>query len=65
MTKKQLKRLAKEIAECERIIQINDDPYIVNEAKDRITHLTETANLDMDDMIQLDEIIQSLLSEKI
>ena len=65
MTKKQLKRLAKEMADCEYIIKTSDDPNKVNKAKNNISHLTESSELELDDMILLDEMIQALLQEKI
>lgn len=61
MTKKQLKQLAKQLAECERIIQTSDDPVKVNDAKDRTSQLSESADLSLDDMIKLDEMIRDLL----
>ena len=65
MTKKQLKQLAKKIANYEFTIQTSNDPYKINEAKDRITQLTESSNLDLEEMVSLDDMIQNILSEKI
>ena len=65
MTKKQLKQLAKKIANYEFTIQTSNDPYKVNEAKDRITQLTESSDLDLEEMVSLDDMIQNILSEKI
>lgn len=61
MTKKQLKQLAKQLAECEHIIQTSDDPIKVNSAKNRTSQLSEAADLSLDDMIKLDEMIRDLL----
>ena len=65
VTKKQLKQLAKKLADYEFIIQTSDDPYKVNDAKDRVTQLTESSNLEIEDMVKLDDMIQTMLSEKI
>jgi hypothetical protein len=65
MNKKQLKKLAKQIADLEVTIQTSDDGYAVNEAKDKMVRLTETADLEFEDMMVLDEMVQNLLNEKI
>lgn len=65
MTKKQLKQLAKKLADYEYTIQTSNDPYKVNEAKDRISQLTESSDLEVEDMVALDDMIQKILSEKI
>lgn len=65
VTKKQLKQLAKKLADYEFIIQTSDDPYKINDAKDRVTQLTESSNLEIEDMVKLDDMIQTMLSEKI
>lgn len=65
MTKKQLKQLAKKLADYEFIIQTSSDPYKVNDAKDRIAQLTESSDLELEDMVKLDDMIQAMLSEKI
>ena len=65
MNKKQLKKLAKQIADLEVTIQTSDDGYVVNEAKDKMVRLTETADLEFEDMMVLDEMVQNLLKEKI
>ena len=65
MTKKQLKQLAKKLADYEYTIQTSNDPYKVNEAKDRISQLTESSELEIEDMVALDDMIQKILSEKI
>lgn len=65
MTRKQLKQLAKKLADYEYTIQTSDDPYKVNEAKDRISQLTESAELNLEAMVALDDMIQKILSEKI
>lgn len=61
MTKKQLKQLAKKLADLEYTIQNSDDSQKVYEAKEKMTHLTESANLELDDLIALDGLIQNYL----
>jgi len=64
MTKKQLKQLAKKIADLEYTIQTSTDHNEVNVAKDRLMQAQEAADLDLTDMIMLDELIQNYLEEK-
>ena len=64
MTKKQLKKLAKDLASLEYTIQTSNDSQTVYEAKEKMTHLTEAANLELEDMIALDELIQKNLQSK-
>ena len=64
MTKKQLKQLAKKIADLEYTIQTSTDHNEVNVAKDRLMQAQEAADLDLTDMITLDELIQNYLEEK-
>ena len=61
MTKKQLKQLARKMADLERTIQTSDDSQKVYEAKEKMTHLTESSELELEDMIALDELIQKYL----
>jgi len=61
MTKKQLKKLAKEIAGLEHTIQSSNDPQVVYMAKEKMTHLTESAQLELEDMLALDELVQNYL----
>lgn len=65
VTKKQLKQLAKKLADYEFIIQTSQDQYKVNEAKNRISQLTESSDLDLEEMVKLDDMIQEMLHEKI
>ena len=64
MTKKQLKQLAKKIADLEYTIQTSQDRDEVNTAKDRMMQAQEAANLELQDMIDLDELVQKYLQEK-
>ena len=61
MTKKQLKKLAKDIAGLERTIQSSTDSQVIYESKERMTHLTESAQLSLEDLLALDEMVQNYL----
>ena len=65
MTKKQKKQLAQKMASLELIIQKNEDPYKVNEAKDQMMQLSESADMDLAEMLEIDEMVLKILSEKI
>ncbi len=64
MTKKQLKQLAKKIAEYEYTIQNSADKNAVDDAKHKMVQATDAAKLSIDDMLALDELVASLMSEK-
>lgn len=64
MTKKQLKQLAKKIADLEYTIQTSQDRDEVNTAKDRMMQAQEAADLELQDMIALDTLVQDYLKEK-
>ena len=63
MKKKELKSLAKRIAEAEYIIQISSDKKEINNAKNQIIELSNHA-IDLEDMAVLDDMIQEILSQK-
>ena len=65
MTKKQLKQLAKKIADLEYTIQTSKDSNEVNTAKDRMMQVQQSADLELQDMLELDELVQDYLKEKI
>jgi hypothetical protein len=65
MTKKQKKQLAQKMASLELIIQKNEDPYKVNEAKDQMMQLSESTDMDFAEMLEIDEMVLKILSEKI
>ena len=65
MTKKQKKQLAQKMASLELIIQKNEDPYKVNEAKDQMMQLSESSDMDFAEMLEIDEMVLKILSEKI
>lgn len=62
MTKKQLKKLAKEIAALENTIQSSTDKQVVYEAENRMTQLTNSADLELEDMLALDDMVQKYLN---
>lgn len=64
MTKKQLKQLAKKIADLEYTIQTSDDHNEVNDAKNRMMQIQQAQDLDFQEMIALDEFVQDYLKEK-
>ena len=64
MKKKELKSLAKRIAEAEYIIQTSSDKKEINNAKNQIIELSNHA-IDLEDMAVLDDMIQEILSQKI
>ena len=65
MTKKQKKQLAKKMAELELVIQKNEDPYKVNKAKDEMMQLTESSDLELSEILEIDLMVSEILSEKI
>lgn len=64
MKKKELKTLAKRIADAEFIIQTSSDKKEINKAKNSIMELSNHA-IDLEDMIILDEMVQDILSQKL
>lgn len=64
MKKKELKNLAKRIADAEFIIQTSSDNKEINEAKNKIMELSNHA-IDLEDMMILDELVQDILSQKL
>lgn len=64
MKKKELKTLAKRIADAEFIIQTSTDKKEINKAKNSIMELSNHA-IDLEDMMILDEMVQDILSQKL
>lgn len=64
MTKKQLRQLAKKIADLEYTIQTSTDHNEVNDAKNRMMQTQQAQNLDFQEMVALDELVQNYLAEK-
>ena len=62
MKKKELKNLAKKIAECEHVIQKNEDNYEVEMARNEILRLSSGVS-SFEDLDLIDEMVQDLLSK--
>lgn len=56
-----MKQLAAKIAQLETIIQTSSDDDVIRDAKNKMIQLNESAELDLDDMIKLDEMVSELL----
>lgn len=63
MKKKELKNLAKKIAEAEYIIQNSDDAKVIAKAQDSILELSGRA-MSLEDMTIIDELVQDILLNK-
>lgn len=61
MKKKELRKLAEEIASLEHTIQTAEDSFTRSEAQNEVIRLTEKI-YDMEDMLILDNYIQEFLS---
>lgn len=55
------KRIARKIAEAERIIQNSRDKRAVESAEEEIINLTVKYNLGLEDMIDIDDMVQGIL----
>lgn len=62
MKKKELKNLAKKIAECERVIQTSQNSQEIHDAQNQIVKLSGSVKT-FEDMMILDEMIQELLEK--
>ena len=60
MKRKELKELAKKIAKAELIIQRNEDPQQVQQAKDEIMKLSGHVD-SLEDIMLMDEFVQDIL----
>lgn len=60
MKRKELKELAKKIAKAELIIQRNEDPKQVQQAKDEIIKLSGHVD-SLEDIMLMDEFVQDIL----
>ena len=65
MTKKQLKKLAKELANLEIIIQHNENADEVDVAKEKMIKLTQSTNLEFNEILELDEMIHELVTKQL
>ena len=64
MKKKELKNLAKRIADAEFVIQTSSDKDEINQAKKTIMELSNHA-IELEDIIALDEMVQDILTQKL
>ena len=64
MKKKELKSLAKRIADAEFIIQTSSDKKEINDARNKIMDLSNQA-IELEDILILDEMVQEILSQKL
>lgn len=63
MTKKELKKLAKELARLENILKTTDDSDTRYHTEQEIMSLTNKVE-NLEDMVMLDEMIMTLLEQK-
>lgn len=61
MKKKELKNLARKIAEAEKIIQKNDDLEASKKAQEEVIRIANSIT-SLEDMMILDELIQEFLN---
>jgi protein subunit release factor A len=64
MTKKELKKLAKELARLERVIKTTEDSEVRYRAEQEIMTLTNKVE-DLEDMVMIDEMVMTLLEQEI
>jgi protein subunit release factor A len=64
MTKKELKKLAKELARLERIVKTTEDNEVRYRAEQEIMTLTNKVE-DLEDMVMIDEMVMTLLEQEI
>lgn len=57
------KKVAKRMAALEKIIEANADQDAVKAAKDEIISLTAKYSLGLEDMLEIDDMIQSILNK--
>lgn len=62
MTKKELKNLAKQIAECERVIQTSEDKDERRQAEELIMKITRTVR-NFEDLSKIDELAMKILEK--
>lgn len=63
MTKKELKKMAKELARLENILKTTDDSDIRYHTEQEIMTLTNKVE-NLEDMVMLDEMVMTLLEQK-
>lgn len=63
MTKKELRKIAKELARLETVIKTTEDSEVRYRAEQEILTLTNKVE-DFEDMVIIDELVMNLLEEK-
>lgn len=63
MKKKELKNLAKKIAEAEYIIQTSEDKDDIADAQNTILRLTSKVAMDLEEMTIVDDLVQEFYAE--
>lgn len=64
MKKKDIKTLAKKIADAEYIIQTSSDKKEINDAKNKIIYLSNNNAITLEEIAILDEMVQDFLKQK-
>lgn len=65
MKKKELQKLARRIADAEKVIQINSDLRAVEKAKEEILTISHNHAINFEDMLALDEMVQKILLKEL
>lgn len=63
MTKKELKKMAKELARLEHILKTTDDPEVRYRTEQEIFIMANKVE-DLEDMVMLDEMVMTLLEQE-
>ena len=64
MKQKELKNLAKQIANAERVIQTSDDSEAISKAQNTILSMSKK-RMTVEEMMILDELVQEILQAEI
>ena len=65
MKRKELQKLARRIADAEKVIQINSDERAVERAKEEILTISHNHAINFEDMLELDEMVQKILLKEL
>lgn len=63
MTKKELKKMAKELARLETLLKTTNDSEVKYRTEQEIMNLTNKVE-DLEEMVMLDEMVMNLLEER-
>lgn len=61
---KELKNIAKKIAQAEMIVQTNEDPQAIHKAQAQIMELSSHVH-SLDDIMKIDEMVQEILEKNL